>query len=62
MVYYIVACHRENNQEGQDMDIVKKHVMIDNGKALGELYPLVESVSFFIEKRLYFDFLLCLGK
>jgi hypothetical protein len=46
MVFYIIACHKENLRESQVADIVKNQVLRENNRNLGELYDLTEGVSF----------------
>lgn len=47
MVYYIIACHKEDKQCRTEQDIeaiVKNQVLRDGGRNLGEVFSLTESV------------------
>jgi len=45
MVYYIIACHKDDHSENQTAQIIKGEVLQDNGRSLGEVYELTNGVD-----------------
>jgi hypothetical protein len=45
MVYYIVACTKQGQDENSVEQIVKNNVLANGSRPLGELYPLTKSID-----------------
>ena len=56
MVYYIIACDKEG-EDGQAIEeLIKRNVIVDGGRQLGDLYTLQNSVSILIIIYLAYTF------
>lgn len=45
MVFMIVACYKQGADERAIQGVIEQQVIRENGRVIGEVYPLTEGVS-----------------